>query len=400
MAMSAKPKNHSPEVSVIMPCLNEEETVGKCIKKTFDSFKRLNIDGEVIVCDNGSTDKSVQVAKSLGARVVHEAKKGYGSAYMKGFEEARGKYIIMGDSDDSYDFSDIERFITPLREGKDIVMGSRFKGKIMPGAMPWHHRYIGNPLLSWFLNKLFKTGISDAHCGMRSFTREAYQKMRLCTTGMEFASEMVINAAKAGLDMVEIPITFYPDGRSGKPHIRSFRDGWRHLRFMLMYSPTHLFLIPGTSLMLIGLVLSIVLLRGTIFIGGRGYSFHLSILGSLLTLLGFQIINLGLYAKAYSFMQYFQRADKFIEKFYRYFKLEWGLVLGFFLFMVGFLMDFFVLYSWIKGGFGDLLEVSKASFATTLMVMGVQTIFSSFFLSMLDIKKKSPRRMNFEELRK
>ena len=390
MTKSAQQKDHSPEVSVLMPCLNEEETIGKCIKKAFDSFKRLNIDGEVIVCDNGSRDKSTQIAKSLGARVVYEAKKGYGSAYMRGFEEARGKYIVMGDSDDSYDFSDIERFITPLRGGKDIVMGSRFKGKIMPGAMPWHHRYIGNPFLSWFLNRLFKTGVSDAHCGMRSFTREAYRKMRLCTTGMEFASEMVINAAKAGLDMIEIPITFYPDGRSGKPHIRSFRDGWRHLRFMLMYSPTHLFLIPGASLMLVGLVLSILLLRGPILIGGRGYSFHLSILGSLLTLLGFQIINLGLYAKAYSFMQYFQRGDKFIEDFYRYFRLEWGLVIGFFLFMIGFLMDFFILYSWIKGGFGALLEVSKASFATTLMVMGVQTIFSSFFLSMLDIKKKSP----------
>jgi len=388
MGKSTKLKNHSPEVSVVMPCLNEEETVGKCIKKTFDSFKRLNIEGEVIVCDNGSTDRSVQIAKSLGARVVYQEKKGYGSAYMKGFEEARGKYIIMGDSDDSYDFSDIERFIAPLREGKDIVMGSRFKGKIIPGAMPWHHRYIGNPLLSWFLNRFFKTGISDAHCGMRSLTREAYRKMRLCTTGMEFASEMVINAAKAGLDMVEVPITFYPDGRSGKPHIRSFRDGWRHLRFMLMYSPTHLFLIPGAGLMLIGLVLSIVLLRGPIFIGGRGYSFHFSILGSLLTLLGFQIINLGLYAKAYSFKQYFERDDKFIEKFYRYFRLEWGLVIGFSLFMVGLLMDFFILYSWIKGGFGALLQVSKASFATTLMVMGVQTIFSSFFLSMLDIKKK------------
>jgi len=388
MGKSTKPRDHSPEVSVVMPCLNEEETVGKCIKKTFDSFKRLNIEGEVIVCDNGSTDRSSQIAKSLGARVVYQEKKGYGSAYMKGFEEARGKYIIMGDSDDSYDFSDIERFITPLREGKDMVMGSRFKGKIIPGAMPWHHRYIGNPLLSWFLNRFFKTGISDAHCGMRSLTREAYRKMRLCTTGMEFASEMVINAAKAGLDMVEIPITFYPDGRSGKPHIRSFRDGWRHLRFMLMYSPTHLFLIPGAGLMLIGLVLSIVLLRGPIFIGGRGYSFHLSILGSLLTLLGFQIINLGLYAKAYSFKQYFERGDKFIEKFYTYFRLEWGLVIGFSLFMVGLLMDFFILYSWIKGGFGALLQVSKASFATTLMVMGVQIIFSSFFLSMLDVKKK------------
>jgi len=388
MGKSTKPKNHSPEVSVVMPCLNEEETVGKCIKKTFDSFKRLNIEGELIVCDNGSRDRSVQIAKSLGARVVYQEKKGYGSAYMKGFEEARGKYIIMGDSDDSYDFSDMERFIAPLREGKDMVMGSRFKGKIIPGAMPWHHRYIGNPLLSWFLNRFFKTGISDAHCGMRSLTREAYRKMRLCTTGMEFASEMVINAAKAGLDMVEIPITFYPDGRSGRPHIRSFRDGWRHLRFMLMYSPTHLFLIPGAGLMLIGLVLSIVLLRGPIFIGGRGYSFHLSILGSLLTLLGFQIINLGLYAKAYSFKQYFERDDKFIEKFYRYFRLEWGLVVGFSLFMVGLLMDFFILYSWIKGGFGALLQVSKASFATTLMVMGVQIIFSSFFLSMLDVKKK------------
>lgn len=388
MANVVNKENLNPEVSVVMPCLNEERTIGVCIKKVFDSFKCLNIVGEVVVSDNGSTDSSVKIAKSLGARVVYQQEKGYGNAYMKGLEEARGKYIIIGDSDDSYDFSNIEGFIIPLREDRDMVIGTRLKGKIMPGAMPWHHRYIGNPLLSWLLNRLFKTSISDAHCGMRSFTREAYKKMHLQTTGMEFASEMVINASKTGLDIVEIPIKFYPDGRGRKPHLRSFRDGWRHLRFMIMYSPTHLFLIPGGSLMLIGLIVSIALLGGPVYIGGHGYDLHFALLGNLFTLLGFQILNLGLYAKAYSFKQYFEKEDKFIKKFYKYFKLETGLIIGFLTFFTGFIVDFLVLHKWIKSDFGYLLEVNKVSFATTLMVIGAQIIFSSFFLSMLDIKKK------------
>lgn len=376
------------EVSVVMPCLNEERTVGTCIKKAFHSLQRLNLVGEVIISDSGSTDRSVEIAKSLGARVVYEPTKGYGNALRKGIKEAQGKYIIMGDADDSYDFSKIEGFIKPLKRGYDVVIGTRFEGKVTPGAMPWLHRYIGNPLLSWYLNRLFHTRVSDVHCGMRSFTKDAYQKMNLQSTGMEFASEMVIKASKANLKITEIPITLYPDGRKGKTHIRSFRDGWRHVRLMLMYSPTHLFLIPGIILMVIGLILSLALLQGPIYIGGRIYDFHFSLLGSLLTILGFQVINLGLYARAYAFKKQIEKDDKFMEKFYKYFSLERGLIVGFLVFLIGLLIDSYTLVKWIRSDFGPLFEISRISFATTLLIIGIQIIFSSFLLSMLDIKVK------------
>lgn len=382
-------KNDLPkiEVSIVMPCLNEEETIGTCINKALGSFDLLAINGEVVIADNGSIDKSVEIAESLGARVTHQQIKGYGSALMTGIEEALGDYIIMGDCDDSYDFSEIEGFIEPLRNGYDMVMGTRIKGTIKHGAMPWLHKYIGNPFLTWFLNRLFLTGISDAHCGMRSFTKEAYKKMCLQTTGMEFASEMVIKASKAKLRITEIPITLHPDGRTGKPHLRSFRDGWRHLRLMLLYSPTHLFLIPGVIMMALGLVPLIALLGGVIFIGGYGYNIHFSLLGSLFTILGFQVVTLGLYAKAYAFKEHFEE-DKLIVLFYNYFSLERGFIFGLLIFLIGFIFDLYVLMKWIESDFGALLEVSKASFATTFMVIGVQIVFSSFLLSMLDIKRK------------
>ena len=231
------------EVSVVMPCLNEEATVGACIEKAHRTLKRLGLRGEVIVADNGSTDASVPIAESLGARVVHQPIRGYGAAYQAGIQAARGKYILIGDSDDTYDFTDLERFITPLRNGYDFVMGSRFKGEILKGAMSWSHRTIGNPILSGILRWFFHTSISDAHCGMRAFTREAYEVMQLQTTGMEFASEMVIKVVQADLKLCEVPITYYP--RQGESKLNSFRDAWRHLRFMLLLSPTHLFVLPG-----------------------------------------------------------------------------------------------------------------------------------------------------------
>ncbi len=234
------------EVSVVMPCLNEQQTIGSCIEKAKRTMKSLGIRGEVVVADNGSTDNSVSIAENLGARVVHQPIRGYGAAYQAGIEATRGNYIIIGDSDDTYDFTDLERFLTPLRNGHDLVMGSRFKGEILPGAMPWSHRYIGNPILSGILRWVFHTSISDAHCGMRAFTRQAYDKMQLQTTGMEFASEMVVKAAQAGLKISETPITYYP--RLGESKLNSFRDAWRHLRFMLLFSPTHLFALPGALL--------------------------------------------------------------------------------------------------------------------------------------------------------
>jgi len=226
-------KENEIEVSVVMPCLNEEQTIGICIKKTLNALKRISSSSEIIVADNGSTDASVEIARYLGAKVIYQPLQGYGAAYLAGIAAAKGKYIVIGDSDDTYDFSEINRFIQLLREGYDFVIGSRFSGEIIPGAMPWLHQCIGNPILTGILNILFKTHVSDAHCGMRAFTKRAYEKMELQTTGMEFASEMVIKAANVGLKITEIPITYYP--RKGESKLNSFRDGWRHLRFMLLY---------------------------------------------------------------------------------------------------------------------------------------------------------------------
>ena len=374
------------EVSVVMPCLNEEDTIGICIEKAQNAFKTDGILGEVIVADNGSTDNSVAIAEELGARVVHQPIRGYGAAYLAGINAAQGEYIVIGDSDDTYDFSDLERFITPLRNGCDFVIGSRLKGKILRGAMPPLHRYIGNPVLTGILNLLFRSGVSDAHCGMRSFTREAYQQMELQTTGMEFASEMVINAKKADLKIEEIPITYYP--REGESKLNSFRDGWRHLRFMLMLSPTFLFLIPGILLLLLGFVGTVVLLPGPLQIGERAYDVHVMVLACLLCLLGYQILLLGLSARTLSVIRGFSRNGSFIQFIYRKFSLEKGLLFGFVVFLIGFLIDGWIAYDWIKSGFGELQKVRPALFALLLMIVGAQTVFFAFFLSMLGISTK------------
>jgi len=290
-----------------MPCLNEEETIGICIKKAKAALKEMGVRGEIIVADNGSTDASVEIAQSLGAKVVHQPIRGYGAAYLAGISAAKGKYIVIGDSDDTYDFSEIEKFVQPLKDGSDLVMGSRFSGEILSGAMPWLHQYIGNPVLTGILNILFKASVSDAHCGMRAFTKEAYEKMNLQTTGMEFASEIVIKAAKAGLKITEVPITYYP--RKGESKLNSFRDGWRHLRFMLLYSPTYLFLIPGFILFLIGFIGTLLILPGPFKIGGHAYDVHVMTVTSLFTILGFQVVLLGLYARTYALLSGLEKRD-------------------------------------------------------------------------------------------
>jgi glycosyltransferase involved in cell wall biosynthesis len=319
---------------------------------------------------------------------VHQPERGYGNAYLKGFAEARGKYIVMGDSDNTYDFSELEKFVEPLRRGYDFVIGSRFRGKILPGAMPWLHRYIGNPLLTGILNVFFRTGVSDAHCGIRSLTKEAYEKMNLQTTGMEFASEMVIKASKAGLKIAEVPITYYP--REGKSKINSFKDGWRHLRFMLLYSPTHLFLIPGATMITIGLMLLFALLRGPLRIGSISFDIHYMVLGSLLSILGLEVVNLGFYAKIYAVTEELEEKDKVIDFLLRHFNLERGVFVGFILFMIGLSINVYILYRWVtpslwsEGG----TQLRAALLAMTLMVIGAQIVFSSFFLSILGMKGK------------
>ena len=383
MEKQTEPK-YECEVSVVMPCLNEEETLGACIEKAAKCLKDHGIKGEIVISDNGSTDRSVEIAESLGARVVHQSLKGYGNAYHKGFSEARGRFIVMGDSDNTYPFDEIHKFIQPLREGYDLVMGSRLRGTILPGAMPWLHQYIGNPFLSWFLNVLFRTGVSDSHCGMRAFTQEALERMHLKTTGMEFASEMVINASKAKLKITEIPITYYP--RKGDSKLHSFRDGWRHMRFMLMYSPTHLFLLPGGFFMGLGLFLMLFLIRGPVFLFGHGFDVHFIVLGGIMTLLGYQIIQLGIFAKAISQTKNILVEDRFISFLQRKFTLERGIVLGLLIFLVGFFINLYILASWIGSGFGELARVRESVLGLILIVIGIQTIMSSFILSMLQVK--------------
>ncbi len=382
-----------PLLTVVMPCLNEQETIGVCIRKAKEAIKALGIEAEIVVADNGSTDNSVEISQSLGARVVHEPQKGYGSAYRTGIEAARGQYIVIGDSDDSYDFRDMGRFIEPLKHGADFVMGTRLKGEISKGAMPWLHRYVGNPLLTGLLNLMYHSGFSDAHCGMRAFTKKAYRKMNLQTTGMEFASEMVIRAAQLGLKTVEIPITLYRDGRSRPPHLRSFRDGWRHLRFMLLHSPTHLFLWPGFTLFFTGLFVLLALLPGPVAIAYRTVDLHVMILGSLFAILGFQIINIGIFARIYAVTHGFVPQNKKLTKAFKLFNLERGLAIGAIVFFLGLSTNLYILIKWIDGGFGPLNLIRPALVASTLIIIGAQIIFSSFFLSILGIEVRPPRPM-------
>jgi len=376
------------ELSVVLPCLNEAETVGPCVRLAVATLRSLGVRGEVVVVDNGSTDDSAAIATREGARVVQESQPGYGSALMRGIEEARGRYVIMADADQSYDLGDLERFLVELRKGFDLVMGSRLRGRIEPGAMPWLHRWIGNPLLSGLLNFLFRPGISDAHCGMRGFSKEGYRRMQLQTTGMEFAAEMVIKAALGGLRITEIPITLHPDGRSRPPHLRSFRDGWRHLRFMLLFSPTYLFLVPGLAGMAVGLLIQLWLVQGPRHAFGLTFDVHYMVLGAMLTLLGFQLMTTGLFAKAYSHASRLYAPDRTLRMLGRHFNLERGLLVGTAVFLIGFATNAVILYDWLRSGMGPLNAVRPALLASTLMVLGAQAVFSSFFLSMLAIGRR------------
>ncbi|RPI02743.1 MAG: glycosyltransferase family 2 protein [Calditrichaeota bacterium] len=375
-------------VSVVMPCLNERETLGICIKKAQETLVRLRIEGEVVVADNGSVDGSIEIANAAGAKVVEETRKGYGNAYRAGIAAAQGEYIIIADSDDSYDFTDLGRFIEKLQNGYDLVMGTRFKGVIEKGAMPWLHRYVGNPLLTGILNLFFHSGISDAHCGMRGFTKEAYKKMQLQTIGMEFASEMVIKAALIGLKITEIPITLYPDGRSGAPHLRSLRDGWRHLRFMLLHSPTHLYLWPGFFLFIVGMISMILLLPGPVQILGHSVDLHIMVLGSLSAILGYQTILLGLYARIYAVTHNFLPQGTFLKRMFHIFNLERGLAVGAIILVVGLTLGILIFSRWVQSEYGPFDQVRLALFASTLIIIGSQTIFASFFLSMLGIERR------------
>jgi glycosyltransferase involved in cell wall biosynthesis len=381
---SSDPAKGKCEVSVVLPCLNEAETVGTCVRKALEGLKRLSVDGEVLVVDNGSEDGSAELARRAGARVVFERRRGYGQALRRGIEEAHGELIVIADADDSYDVSDLRHFIEGLRAGADLVMGSRVLGKIEIGAMPWLNRRIGNPLLSGILNLFFQSQVSDAHCGMRAFSKDAYARMKVNSSGMEFASEMVIKAVLAKMRILDVPVTLKRDGRSSHgPHLRPFRDGWRHLRFMLLLSPTYLFMVPGLLFMLIGSLALVALDWGPIKIGRLSFDYHYMLLGSLLSILGFQIVVTGLFAKAYCYARGLLSSDSILAALKRHFSLERGLVAGLILFLTGFLLDGQVLARWLEGGMGALNAIRPVTLASTLMIIGAQTIFSSFFLSML-----------------
>ncbi|TFE33443.1 glycosyltransferase family 2 protein [Frankia sp. B2] len=371
------------EVSVVMPCLNEQESVGVCVRKALAGLATAGAAGEVVVVDNGSTDRSADVAAAAGARVVRETRRGYGNAYLAGFAAARGRLIVMGDADDSYDFSDLGVLLAPLRAGRaDYVLGSRFAGEILPGAMPWLHRYVGNPVLTGILNRLFDVRSSDAHSGMRAFSREAYLRMQLRCEGMELASELVIAAGRAELRIEEVPITYHP--RVGASKLHSLRDGWRHLRFMLLLAPRHLFVLPGLVLLALGIVGQAALLPGSLNLGFHRLDLHFSILFALLALLGWQLVLLGVCADVHNHALGWQERRRWpLPLIHRLFTLERGLALGAGLFIVGFVVDVVVLVRWLVNNLGPLNEMRPALLAMTLMVLGAQTAFGSFFLRLL-----------------
>ncbi len=385
----AKPAAVRPiEVSAVLPCLNEEQTLAICIEKAQRSFAELGVAGEVVVADNGSTDRSVEIAQRLGARVVHEPRKGYGAALLRGITESRGEIIIMADADDSYDWSAIAPFVRKVREGYDLVMGNRFRGGITRGAMPHLHRYLGNPVLSLVARLAFRTNIGDFHCGMRAFTRAAFDRMQLKTTGMEFATEMVANAAHQRLRIAEIPVVLYPDKRNRPPHLRSFRDGWRHLRFILTYAPDYVFLGPGAVMLAVGVGLEILLSRGPVRLGGAYLGIHFLALGSLLALVGFNIINLGVLAKTLMAQRYSGLQSRTVSLVRRGFTLEAGLLSGLALTVLGAGVDTVIAAKWVSTAGGPMDSTVHLAFvATTALVLGLNLMFSSFLLNMILVEQ-------------
>ena len=378
------------ELSVVMPCLNEGETVGVCVRKATETLRMAGISGEVIVADNGSTDDSAEAARAEGARVINVAAKGYGSALMDGIAASRGEYVLMADADDSYDFAHIPRFLEELRAGSDLVMGNRFRGGIADDAMPFLHRYLGNPVLTGIGNLFFASSCGDFHCGMRAFRKDSFQRMGIRSTGMEFASEMVVKASLLRMKVTEIPTTLSPDGRSRPPHLRTWRDGWRHLRFMLMYSPRWLFLYPGTFLILLGLAGCAWLLPGPRFVHGIGFDVHTLLYAFVFVLMGFQLDAFWVFAKVFAISEGLLREDPRLNRAFRYISLETGLAAGGLLVLLGIGGSIFAVSGWAKESFGALdaehmLRIVMPSvFALTL---GVQIVCGSFFLSILGLRR-------------
>jgi glycosyltransferase involved in cell wall biosynthesis len=380
LATDARPE--VPLVSVVIPCLNEAQNIEQCVTAALASLQQMGVPGEVVVADNGSHDGSAELAAAAGARVVHESRRGYGSAYLAGFAASQGRYIVMADADLTYDFNDIPRFVMALEEGAEMAIGDRMDN-IKPGAMPWLHRYVGNPLLTGLLNALFKTGIKDAHCGMRAVRREVLERLDLRTTGMEFASEMVIRASKENLRIAEFPIEYHP--RGGESKLSSFRDGWRHLRFLLVHSPTHLFIVPGALLALLG-ALIVALVGGGLEVAGRSWGIHALIGGSMLMIVGTQVVGLGLCAHAYG-TYFMNERDPWFDRMRARLRLEHGLLLGGAFMLAGIVTGGVIVGTWISHGLGSLSDERLAVIAASLTIVGIQIFFSSFLLSILGLRR-------------
>ncbi len=385
------PETDALELTILMPCLNEAETLEVCIRKARGFLEKHHVQGEVLIADNGSTDGSQAIAEKAGARVVPVKAKGYGNAIMGGIAAAKGRYIIMGDADDSYDFVNLLPFVEKLREGYDLVMGNRFRGGILPGAMPPLHYYLGNPVLTGIGRLFFCPEIKDYHCGLRGYSKAAAERMELRTTGMEFASEMVVKASLLKMRICEVPTTLKKDGRNRPPHLRSWRDGWRHLRFMLMYSPRWLFLIPGAALMLIGLLTGLWLMPGPQKIGNVTFDVHTMLYAGLAVLIGFQSVVFAVFTKTFAITSGLLPKDERMEKLFKHITLEVGLVMGVLLIIAGLAGTASAIFGWQKTQFGplvpaDTLRTVIPSFV--LLALGCQTVLSSFFMSVLGLKRR------------
>jgi len=380
------------DLTIVMPCLNEAETIVACVEMAQRGIEAAGVSGEVLVADNGSTDGSIELAEKHGARVVRVAAKGYGNALRGGIEAARGRWLLMGDADASYDFGEASRFVGQLKEGCDLVMGCRLPaggGTIKPGAMPWKNRWLGNPVLSFIGRLLFRTPIRDFHCGLRAFSREAYDRMALKTTGMEFASEMVMKASLFGMRMAEVPITLHPDGRSRPPHLRPWRDGWRHLRFMFIYSPRWLFLVPGLLLAALGGGAMASLCLGPRLVGTVRLEVGTLIVASMSLIIGVQLVAFAFFSKVFAIGEGLLPEDRKFARLFRFFTLEKGLIAGVLTLFAGIGLLAVAIWEWAQTHFGNLdyeSNLRRLVIATTLIVVGLQVTFASFFLSVLGLK--------------
>jgi glycosyltransferase involved in cell wall biosynthesis len=384
----------APEISVVIPCLNEEEAVGKVVDQALEGIRRSGRTGEVIVVDNASTDRSADVAAEHGATVVREERPGYGSAYLAGLAVAQGDFIVMGDADETYPMQDLAPFVERLAEGDDLVMGSRFEGTIHGEAMPWLNRHIGNPILTGLLNVLFGVKISDAHCGMRAVRKDALPTLDLHSTGMEFASEMVFKAFRRKLRVSEIPIDYYP--RVGESKLNRFGDAWRHVKFMLLYSPSWLYFVPGLTLLVLGILGALALAAGPVEVLGRTWQIHTLFLFMFAILLGMQVVQLGIFARAFA-AAHLGETDWFVERAYGRLRLEHGLAGGGLLLLAGIVTLLAIFVSWAIGGFGELSHEYATAIGFTLVALGLQVILGSFFLSLLTMRTTDPSQATIVE---